>query len=245
MGGVSSGPRNKWTIGDACPGQGSSSATLAAPKQCKIQSTNTAAGAVRLYPGTYPGGILLTQSPGDLQLTVYLEPGIYYIAGGGLEVKGNIVVRTVEAGGTTFDLASTTMGVLIYNTDDPQFHAACVAGTGTGQQCIKAVDFATGATSDIDIRGDKIDDAFKNMLMFQDPDASAQPTLSMEGHSSQTMAGTIYLPEADFSYSGNGTGEVLETQVICDEFAVSGNGQLDINYVAGSVYQFQGIGLVQ
>lgn len=244
-GGVSSGPRNKWTVGAGCPGQGTGSGTLDAPTVCKIQSTNTAAGAVHLHPGTYPGGILLTQAPGDPQLSVYMEPGIYYIAGGGLEVDGNIMLRSVDVGGTTFDLSSPTMGVLIYNTDDPQYHAACVAGTGTGRQCIGPIDFQTGASSDVDLRGDKVDTAFKNLLLFQDPDASSQPAVSAEGHSSQTLVGTIYLPGANFKYSGNGTGEVLNTQIICDTFEVKGGGELSIAYDPSGVYQFKGIGLVQ
>jgi Flp pilus assembly protein TadG len=244
-GGVISGPRNKWTVGDTCPGQGVQAATLDDPKQCKIQSSNTVAAAVNLKPGTYPGGLLLTQGPGDAQLSVYMEPGIYYIAGGGLEIQGNIVLRSVEVGGSTFDLSSATMGVLIYNTDDPPKHDACVAGTIGGVACIKAVDFATGPTSDVRLRADQIDTAFKNLLLFQDANASNQPPLSMEGHSSQTLVGTIYIPEADLVYTGTSTGEVLNTQIICDEFKVSGGGQLSINYDASAVYQFKGVGLVQ
>jgi hypothetical protein len=245
-GGITSGtPRNKWTVGDTCPGQGVQQATIAVPKQCKIQSTNTAVAAVNLKPGTYPGGLLLTQAPGDAQLSVYMEPGIYYIGGGGFEVQGNIVLRSVEVGGSTFDLSSPTMGVLIYNTDDPQYHDACLAGTAGGVQCIRAVDFNTGPSSDVDLRGDKIDTAFKNLLLFQDAFASSQPPISMEGHSSQTLAGTIYIPEALLKYTGNGTGEILNTQVICDSFQVSGGGELSIDYDASAVYQFKGAGLVQ
>lgn len=242
-GGTTTGPQNKRTISNTCPGQGALAATLAIPQQCKIQSSNTAVAGVHLKPGTYPGGLLLTQAPGDAQLSVYLEPGIYYIAGGGFEVKGRIVLRSVEVGGTTFDLSSTTMGVLIYNTDDPPFHDACVAGGGVG--CIKAIDFATATGADVDLRGIKIDTAFRNLLLFQDPNASGQPPLSMEGHSSQTLSGTIYLPEAEFAYHGNGEGVALQAQIIADTFTVTGNGVLDINYDASAVYQFKGIGLVQ
>lgn len=246
VGGITSGPRNKWNVGVNCPGQGAEASTLANPQRCQVQSNKPNPAAVRLYPGSYPGGMLLAQSPGDAQLSVYLEPGIYYMAGGGLEIKGNIVLRTVAAGGTTFDLSSATMGVLIYNTDDPLYHDACVAGTATlAGACINKIDFATGPASDVDLRGDKIDTAFKNLLLFQDPNASSQPPVKMEGHSSQTLVGTIYLPEADFAYTGNGTGEVIQTQIIVDTFTVTGGGQLDINYNASAVYQFKGIGLVQ
>ena len=245
-GGITSGPRNKWTVGENCPGQGPTAATLATPATCKIQSGKPDPAGVHLHPGTYPGGLLLTQAPGDAQLSVYMEPGIYYIAGGGLEVQGNIVLRSVDVGGTTFDLGSATMGVLIYNSDDPQYHDACVIGSGApANACIETMDFQTGPTSDVDLRGDKIDTAFKNLLLFQDPNASSQPPVSMEGHSSQTFIGTIYLPEANFSYSGNGAGEALNAQIIVDTLDVTGGGTLDINYDASTVYQFKGIGLVQ
>lgn len=233
-------------IPDGCPGasgSGRSPSTEADPKGCTLQYSQDK--EVRLYPGVYWGGLTLKETGGSTNLRVYMEPGIYYIAGGGFEVAGDIVVRSVEAGGTTFDLTSTTMGVLIYNTDDPAYREACVNGTGVANQCIKAIDFQTGPSSDVDLRGDKVDVAFKNLLLFQDPNASAQPAVSMEGHSSQTFVGTIYLPEANFSYSGNGAGEVLQTQIICDTFDVNGNGSLDIAYDPNAVYQFKGIGLVQ
>lgn len=234
------------TIPDGCPGAtggGRSPSTQADPKGCKFQYS--ADQEVRIYPGVYWGGLTVKETGSGNDVRIYMEPGIYYMAGGGFEVSGDITLRSVDVGGVTFDLPSPTMGVLIYNTDDPQFHAACVGGTGTGNQCIKPIDFATGPASDVDLRGDKIDTAFKNLLLFQDPNASSQPPVSMEGHSSQTMVGTIYLPKADFSYSGNGTGEVLQTQIIVDEFSVTGGGLLDINYDPSGVYQFKGIGLVQ
>jgi hypothetical protein len=230
------------TIPNGCPGSASPS-TQASPTGCRLQYSNNK--VIRIYPGTYWGGLDLKETGSNPDVQVYMEPGIYYFAGGGLEIAGDILVRSVAPSGTIFDTTSTTMGVLIYNTDDPQYRAACIAGTGTGNQCIGPIDFQTTANSDIDLRGDRIDDAYKNLLLFQDPNASSQPTISAEGHSSQTLDGTLYLPEALFKYSGNGSGEVLNTQIVCDQFEVKGGGNLTINYDPTGVYQFQGIGLVQ
>lgn len=230
------------TIPNGCPGS-ATPATQASPTGCKLQYNSDK--EIRIYPGTYWGGLELREGGSNPNVRVYMEPGIYYFAGGGFNVVGDIVVRTVDAGGMTFDVSSTTMGVLIYNTDDPGFRDACLAGTVSGNMCIGAINFQTTTDSDIDLRGDKIDEAFKNLLLFQDPNASSQPAISAEGHSTQTLIGTIYVPEALFKYSGNGTGEVLNTQIVCDEFDVKGGGELNINYDPGSVYQFQGIGLVQ
>lgn len=234
------------TIPDGCPGAsggGRSPSTAANPKGCKFQYNQSK--EVRIYPGVYWGGLEIRETGSGTDLRVYMEPGIYYIAGGGFLVVGDVVLRSVHPGGTTFDLTSPTMGVLIYNTDDPLYKDACVSGTGAGKQCIAPINFQTGALSDVDLRGDKIDTAFKNLLLFQDPNASNQPPVSMEGHSAQTLVGTIYIPEANFKYTGTANGEVLNTQIICDTFEVKGGGELSINYNAAEVYQFKGIGLVQ
>lgn len=229
-------------IPNGCPGSTSPS-TQITPTGCRLQYSQNK--VIRLYPGTYWGGLELREGGSNPDVRIYMEPGIYYFAGGGFDVVGDIVVRSVDAGGTTFDLTSTTMGVLLYNTDDPEYRDECIAGTVTGNACIGPIDFQGTANSDIDLRGTKVDEAFKNLLIFQDPTASSQPAVSAEGRSSQTLAGTIYIPEALLKYSGNGAGEVLNTQIIADQFDVKGGGLLDINYDPSSVYQFSGIGLVQ
>jgi Putative Flp pilus-assembly TadE/G-like len=234
------------TIPDGCPGAsggGRTPSTALDPKGCKFQYNQNK--EVRIYPGVYWGGLEIRETGSGTDMRVYMEPGVYYIAGGGFHIVGDPVVRSVHPAGTTFDVTSPSMGVLIYNTDDPQYHDTCVLGTGAGNQCISSIDFQTGVLSDVDLRGDKVDTAFKNLLLFQDPGASLQPAVSMEGHSSQTLDGTIYIPEANFKYTGNGSGEILNTQIICSTFEVKGGGELSINYDAGAVYQFKGIGLVQ
>ena len=115
------------TIPDGCPGAsggGRSPSTEADPKGCTFQYN--ANKVVRIYPGVYWGGLTFKETGGNPDVRIYMEPGIYYIAGGGFLIDGDIVLLSVAPGGTTFDPASTTMGVMIYNTDDPQYHDACV-----------------------------------------------------------------------------------------------------------------------
>lgn len=222
-----------------CPGS-SSPATQTNPAACRLEFNQPK--TVRIFPGMYPGGLQLRETSDDL--TVYVEPGIYYIGGGGLEISGGLVLTTVEQTGDTCP-TSTTCGVLIYNTDDPSYMSQCQAGTAPGAACIKAIDFQNTTGGRVYIRGYQLSTVFRNLVIFQDPDASAQPAMSVEGNSSMTIIGTIYLPEADFSYNGNGTGEVLNAQVISDEFDITGNGSLAILYKEGDTYRFRGIGLVQ
>jgi Flp pilus assembly protein TadG len=229
---------------NGCPGSGAANvATAANPRGCDIHF-NTAK-VVRIYPGVYYGGLKLRQTAAADTLVVYMEPGIYYMAGGGFEVDGQLTLRTVSAGGTTLG-----GGVLVYNSDDQQYRSNCAAGTGTpGKPCLVAIDFQNTAGSDIDLLPYELA-PYENLLFFQDRNAvpsggGGQPAMSIEGRATMSLSGTIYLPKADFIYSGNGNGEILNAQVICDEFSITGNGTLSITYDPDQVFQFHSIGLVQ
>jgi hypothetical protein len=81
-------------------------ATWDEPATCRFDSSyqNT---TWRLYPGYYPGGLVLQGG------TYYLEPGIYFLGGGGMTYGANgVTVRSVASGGTSLDF-----GVLFYNTE--------------------------------------------------------------------------------------------------------------------------------
>jgi Flp pilus assembly protein TadG len=226
---------------NGCPGSGSV-ATAVDPKGCDIQYNNPK--IVRIYPGVYYGGLKLRQTSAPNTLVVYMEPGIYYMAGGGFEVRGPVVLRTVNAGGTTLG-----GGVLIYNTDDAQYRTQCASNTAPGGACLKAIDFQSTDGSDIDLLPYELA-PYENLLFFQDRNAvpaggGQQPATSIEGRATMSLSGTIYLPKADFNYAGNGNGEILNAQVICDEFSITGNGTLSITYDPDEVFQFHSIGLVQ
>ena len=214
---------------NGCPGS-ANVATAANPTGCDINFNRDK--IVRIRPGTYFGGLRLRETSN--QLTVYMEPGIYYMAGGGFEVSGDITLRTVA------DAVTTTIGngVFIYNTD------ATTCGSVGGKACVKAIDFATSSGSDVDLLPMN-SGSYKNLLIYQDRNASAQPAMTVSGNASMTISGTVYLPKADFNYSGNGAGEVLSAQVICDEFSVQGNGGLQVTYDPNGVFPLNNVGLVQ
>ena len=214
---------------NGCPGSTSPSSSTS-PAGCTVSFNRDK--EVRLRPGIYWGGLKLSES--SRELTVYMEPGIYYMAGGGFEVSGPLVLRSVGAGGTAVDY-----GVLIYNADGP----SCATISG---QCIKPIDFqsTSGLGSDIDLLPYK-GPTYTNMLLFQARTASSQPPVKISGNSSMSLSGTIYLPKADFEYTGNGAGEILNAQVIVDEFKVTGNGSLVVSYDPNDTVKLRGIGLVQ
>jgi Flp pilus assembly protein TadG len=218
---------------NGCPGA-TPVASAASPSGCVIQFNREK--VVWIYPGVYYGGLKIREVSDPL--TVYMAPGIYYMAGGGFEVSGPVTLKSVQPA-TALTPFPTTFGggVLIYNTDAPTC-AGCTASA------VKAIDFQNTTGGEVRLTG-YTGTTWTNMLLWQSRTASAQPAMGVQGNSSMTLSGTIYLPKADFTYVGNGAGEVLDAQVICDEFDVGGNGTLTISWDPDSAQKIGGVGLVQ
>ena len=220
----------------SCPG-GASPGTAASPKLCKIE-VNSGTPAVRMYPGVYHGGVEIQEGPSD-NLTVYMEPGIYYMAGGGFLVNGAVNLTTVASGTTTYG-----GGVMIFNGDNPNDAAACKAGTVAGSHCIGSFDFQNTTGGTIAMHG-YTGPTYTTLIVFQDRDASSQPPVKLTGNSTMTIEGTFYLPEAGFAFQGNGQSTVLKAQIICDNFDIEGNGDLSVTYDPGQGLLLSLVGLVQ
>jgi len=88
---------------------------------------------------------------------------------------------------------------------------------------------------------------YTSLILFQDRRIANQTSLlvKLTGNASMTIEGTFYLPEAAFEYAGNGAGEVLNAQVICETFKISGGGSLTITYDPDDALLLSGIGLVE
>jgi hypothetical protein len=197
----------------------------------------------------YWGGIKLSET-GSHHLTVYMEPGIYYMAGGGFTVSGPIDLYSVDSGGTTYPATNAgDSGVMIFNSDDPQYKAACIAGTAPAAACISAIQSSgtDGAPNGIKLRGYD-GPIYTSLVVFQDRDASSQPEMALEGQTTMQVEGTIYLPKARFKFTGTTSGTptyVLNAQVIADTIVVAGGGNLTLTYDPATALQLSGIGLVE
>lgn len=225
-----------------CPGQ-SKAGTAAVPQSCKIQANSNGTNEVRLYPGVYYGGIELSEGGGAKHLRVYMEPGIYYMAGGGFLVSGNIDLLTVDPGGTTFG-GETTSGVLVFNSHNPDDFAACESPTPPGgDACIDKFDIVNTAGI-VSMRGYP-GPVYTSLILYQDRRPISQPPVKLTGNASMTIQGTFYLPEAAFEFAGGSASYVLNAQVICETFKVSGGGSLTVTYDPDDALQLSGIGLVQ
>jgi hypothetical protein len=191
-------------IPDHCPG-GSQPATHEEPRLCHF--TGSYAGeSWRLYPGYYPGGLLVEAG------TFYLEPGIYYAGGGGFQMRGaSSAMYSVTPGTTT-----TGGGVMIYNGD----HHSAASG---------AIDLAGGGSKLQLLPLNDPGSQWDRIVIFQDREVCLDARI-VGAASDMFVRGIIYLPGGDSCPAGhpvliveaNG-GTVTVDQVIAYRFQLKGN----------------------
>jgi len=193
-------------IPDGCPGS-NNPATYAAPAICQFQSSykNT---VWRLYPGLYPGGIKLQGG------TFYLEPGIYYLGGGGLDITGNDTdTWSVDANGTASLATGPAGGVMFFNTAIPNAAAGPV--------------ILNGASADIGLL--PLDDTtiyqrYNGIVLYQDRTVNLiGDDLTVNGSASDmNVRGTIYVPAGDTKVNGS-SGDLTMDQIIANRYTVNGS----------------------
>jgi len=204
---------------------------------------NTANKVWRIFPGNYPGGITVQKG------TVYMDPGIYWIGGGGVQVRGpgSTPNTAVLVSKTTGDNAGYTPsgGVLIYNTQDPNptITAACAATPG-GPGCYGPIDLNGGAST---LGLTPYQSApYQNMVIFMDRAAPLSATITLNGGSSNlSISGTIYAPHTIVTMNG-GASDTISAQLIVWNFQLNGSGSsLTVNYSPANLFHLSGTGLVQ
>lgn len=210
----------------ATPPPSNCPSTLMAPATCQF-SASYAGTHWRLYPGTYPGGLKL------LAGTFYLEPGIYYIAGGGIAAGGSGVVLESVATGTT----TAGGGILIYNTSDPVPGAPC-SGAACGGPI--TLDGSTAVIT-LDPYGS---DPYKGMVVYQDRTLNA--TITLNGSASNlSVTGTVYAPLALVKVNGSSS-TATNTQIIAYNFQFNGSGgNMNVGYNGADFFHIRGSGLVK
>jgi hypothetical protein len=222
-------PRHNPVATDAAPGNG-----------CVF---NTADMVWRIFPGNYPGGITVQKG------TVYMDPGIYWIGGGGVTVRGGgstpntaVLVSKATSDNTGYNPSG---GVLIYNTQDPNpaVAAACVTAP-TGNGCYGPIDLNGGASTLALVPYQFA--PYQNMVIFMDRAAPLSATITLNGGDSNlSVSGTIYAPHTIVEMRG-GASDTISAQLIVWNFQLNGNGSsLTMNYDAGNLFHLSGTGLVQ
>ena len=234
-------PRDVEPVGDTtlaipknCPG-GTQAATIAQPAACSFPSSYKDT-TWRLFPGVYPGGLRMSAG------TFLLEPGIYWIGGGGVTVNGqDTEIRSVDRG--TEDFGG---GVLLYNTQLPH-------DTGSDAP-IKMINLG-GGSAKVHLSqlqppepGDWDWGPWVGIVIYQDRHAVLAKGVDINGDASVDgldVYGTIYVPEGEVSVNGN-SGVTTLDQIIARTFTANGNGgNINARREEENLYQFTGAGLVE
>lgn len=238
-------------IPSACLG-GTAPTSDLVPLPC-IFPSSLSGSVFRLSPGYYPGGLQFNAG------TFYLDPGIYWIGGGGFSVNGATVLST-NAGGTTLG-----GGILVYNTQDPNYATQCAANRTFPAGTVAAHPSVSGAGacySNISLAGTSSvvsllpiqNTVYKNMVFFVDrtlsyrtstPSSTAADIQLNGNQASLNITGTIYDPLGLVILNGD-TADQYSSQVIAYDFQVNGNGAgMNINYDGTKLFQLSGTGLVE
>ena len=228
-------PLNGGPIPGGCPG-GTSAATDAVPSTCAFSAGATAGKIYRLYPGNYPGGISTSKA------TLYLDPGLYWIGGGGLKIQSDGKVISKLSTDNSGDAPSG--GILIYNSVDPVPSTGCVGAGCYGPISINGGGGSTPTLALLPIQTT----LYKNMVIFVDRTAATAvgTDIVLNGDNSNlSITGTIYAPTASLQFNGGDT-DVLAAQIITYDFVVNGSGaNLTIGYNPADLFHVTGVGLVQ
>jgi hypothetical protein len=178
--------------------------------QNPVTYTYSSGPDLTLYPGTYYGGF-----SSNCTCNIYLEPGIYVMAGGGF----------TKAGGANF----IGDGVLIYVTTNPE--------NPTGDGAAKPFDLS--GTGDLDLSPMTTGD-YHGITLWQDEQIT--DSFTMRG-SNDLLAGLVYVPGATFDVSGNSVFDTV--QLVVKKFLLSGNAPLNLTYGEYRTFEAPDVTLVE
>ena len=152
--------------------------------------------SVTLTPGIYCKGISINGE-------VVLQPGLYVLNGGGLDVQSNAVITNAENafGGVTFYLT----------------------GSGT-----KYADISISSGSEVTLTPVTAG-ALPNVLVFQDRNAKNGQS-KLTGQAQMHLTGIIYLPSSEVEFTGGSTMEEADILLVASTLKFTGNSYLNADY---------------
>ncbi len=157
--------------------------------------THSSASTLTLQPGLYIGGISITGKG-----NVVLEPGIYYMQGGGFSMTGQGSL--------------TGMEVMIYN--DPQSNSDTINLAGQG--AITMSPPMSGPYQGISL--------FQRRDGLPQPDLN----ITGNGTAPMQITGTFYAAGRLLKVTGNGTQDTIGSQYISDTLTLGGNGTFNVDW---------------
>lgn len=209
-------------------------------------------GVCVLDPGVYYGGWDIKSN-----VKVFLNPGMYILAGGGIKLSGSSSIEAVDDG------SGQPSRVTIFSSDGPgcpSIGAQCQGDiTFTANQAFKVratpgSDPALFNPTCRDIMPGYNLCPWAGLLLWQDGTAS-NPTkpVNIGGQASTVLSGTIYAPKANVSInggtsttgcSGTATASCLAVQIISWTWKIDGNAQVDMPYNPDELVKPERRGLV-
>lgn len=227
-----------------CPGE-TTPLTETSTSGCDLDASHCGGDVCTLEPGVYFGGLEVKKK--DLQ--VELQPGLYYVAGGGIRVGTDASIASV-IGDPGVDAR-----IMLFSTDHP---TKCPS---TPQMCQGPIQF--GAQTSFSAKAinttvcltspHEITCPYRGILIWQDRNGTLLDNeVSLGGQNSSVIAGTIYAPEELVDLNGGSSGDgcfgsppaCLSVQIISWQFNITGGGMLHMPYDPGELYQIEQKGLV-
>jgi hypothetical protein len=237
---VNAAPSN---VPDDCPGAtpASKAPSETSPKTCVLGQGGSQTGRMWiLQPGLYPGGLNFKGG-----VTVYLNPGIYWIGGGGIQTSNDASVISVNSDTDRAPAVCTVGatppctgggGILFYNSKLPASAAGPISLGGSGATLnLQPYDYPFGSTT-IDL------------VIFQDRTVSLPgDDVTLNGSSSQAamVRGIVYLPNGDLKVNGSSSVFSMD-QVIAQTFQINGSGgTVNVLRETGVDAKVSAVGLVE
>jgi hypothetical protein len=142
-----------------------------------------------LNPGVYCGGIELRS-----QASVTFNPGVYYLAGGGLNANAG-----AKMNGT---------GITFVNTEKkPTYQYDKIWINGGAQINLSAPTSGT----------------WKGILFYQDPKINSTKQNIFNGGADMKLTGIVYFPTTSTKFSGDFGSDAQKLLMICDKAEFTGN----------------------
>lgn len=204
-------------------------------------------GVCTLEPGIYYGGWDVKSN-----VKVYLESGMYILAGGGIKLSGSSTIEFVDDG------SGNASRITIFSTDGPGCSTIPVQCQGsitfTANQVFKARATPKPPACGSIMPGYNLC-PWAGILLWQDGTAS-NPTapIKLGGQASTLLSGTIYAPKADVSINGGTattgcsgdplTQSCLSIQIISWTWKIDGGALIEMPYDPSELLQLDQRGLV-
>ncbi|MFI5030217.1 MAG: pilus assembly protein TadG-related protein [Reyranellales bacterium] len=158
------------------------------PGTCNYTNYTSPGGNVTLYPGTYCGGLSVTNST-----NVYFTPGTYYIANGDLVIKSdnNVSCPTCSVSSTDASKTTGTTFILTQTTGNN----SDIGGVSISSMNNVTLNAAGGPVGGVN------DNPYKGILFYQDRRVAAGTMTSsskiftVASLNNATLSGAIYFPQ--------------------------------------------------